>query len=69
MDVDEAGHDHAAGPVNHGSGRAVIRSADVDKLAAIEGDIAALHVDVAGAGLIVGNDPVGVPDDGDGHWD
>ena len=67
MQIDEAGHHHALGAIDHGVGGAGVVLADVGDGLAVEGDIDATHVDVA-AGLRLPDDrPIGVLDNGDGH--
>ncbi len=67
MDVDEARHDEPPGTVDHGFRRSLVAAADLQDLRPVESEILVLQVDMAAALLVVGDDPGGVPDDGDGH--
>ncbi len=67
VDVDEPGHDHAAGGVD-GPGRLGTRVArpDMDEGPVREGDVRVGAVDVTAAVRIPGDDPPGSLDQGDG---
>src|SRR5262245_8833604 len=69
MQIDEAGHHHALGPVDDIVGRAGIVFADVGDGVAVEGNIDLAHVDVASRLCLPGDGPIGVFDDGNGHRD
>ena len=65
MDVDEAGHNHKAAPVNRPRGLPGKARSDVDDPIAVEGDVAVAPVEVFLA--VEGDGPGGVPDEGDRH--
>ncbi len=67
VDIDEARHDEAPGAVDHGLRRPLVAAADLDDLRAVEGEVLVLQIDMAAALLVVGDDPGGVPDEGDRH--
>ena len=65
MDVDQAGHDHAAGAVDNRVDSVLVIAADIGDAAIGEGDVGAGQLGVGGA--VPGDGKVGVADQGGGH--
>ena len=65
MHVDETGQDHAVAPGNLLRERPLVTAADMEEAGFVEGDVRVLHIGVAAGRLIIGDDGMGVADDGD----